>query len=267
MYYTKWKRNRHGRCNLCGCVTDLSWDHVPPKGCTEISNTEMRSIFDLLTVNHSEIKPKESQDGMKYRTLCKTCNSEIGSKYERTLIDFTKSVKKTLSSNLVLPKILNFDVQPQRLMKCVIGHIIAAKIEDEETEFDKLAREYVLKESASLPENIHFSYWLYPYCSSTVTREFFIVTPLDSRKVDTIYCQTMKFFPVAYICTDRQGFAGLSSLSQYRNAPLDEFVSIQLDISKLRDEHWPEAPNDRENYFFVGGKSVQNSIHANPRKR
>lgn len=122
--------------------------------------------------------------------------SEIGSKYERVLIDFTVSVKKSLSNKITLPRILNFNVQPQKLMKCVIGHMIAAKIEKEETEFEKLARKYVLKDSASLPEAIHFSYWLYPYYSSTVTREFFLVIPLDSSRVEIINCQTMKFFPM-----------------------------------------------------------------------
>ena len=45
--YEKKKRNLKDRCNICGKVSDLTWDHVPPKFCFNNIRVEYNSILEI----------------------------------------------------------------------------------------------------------------------------------------------------------------------------------------------------------------------------
>lgn len=264
--YAKLKREKTSICNLCMEEKPLSWDHVPPKGGIELGPVEMETVFEVLTGDRQKPRLRESQNGVKYRTLCKECNEYLGIEYDPVLNGFAISVGRYLRSSVTLPNVVNHSVKPQRLMKALLGHLVAAKVEVENTAFDQLARAYVLDPASLLPDDIHIFYWIYPYSSSVTIRDFGMFTPRGKYNEPAIF-QTLKYFPVAYLCCDKPSYAGLPALSWYREAGLDDEIELPLSMGRVEDPYWPEAPDDADGNVFFGGQSASQAIHARPRRK
>lgn len=84
-----------GICKLCNQFGQLSYEHVPPK-VTYNKNTRFRTINFLEYVkspNPLEIKYKGKieQGGIGYYSLCKSCNSFLGTNYVREFQKYTNS--------------------------------------------------------------------------------------------------------------------------------------------------------------------------------
>ena len=264
MKYATSKREKTSICNLCRKEKDLSWDHIPPKGGIEVSPVKMETIFSLMTGDREKPKTRESQNGMKYRTICSECNSFLGAEFDPIINDFANDVGRYLVSSLELPETISHPVKPQRLIKAILGHLVAAKVEVENTVFDQQAREYVLDVDATLPEDINVFYWIYPYDCSTTIRDFGMFTPRGTFQEAAIF-QTMKYFPIAYLCCDKPEYADLENLSQYREAGLDEEIEIPINLQRVEHPYWPEAPSDDPKNVFFGGRSASNAVHAKPK--
>ena len=264
MHYAKVKRERVSICNLCRREQTLTWDHVPPKGGIEISSVEMQTVFAAMTGGQASPKLRESQNGVKYRTICKACNEYLGVEYDPSLNDFAVSVGRYVRTALELPSTISHRVKPQRVMKALLGHLVAAKVEVEDTYFDKLAREYVLGPGRPMPETLNIFYWIYPYQCSVTIRDFGMFTPRGTFNEPAIF-QTLKYFPIAYLCSEKCDYAGLPSFSRYRCAGLDDEIEVPIDLRRVEDPFWPEAPSDTDNNVFFGGQSASNAVLARPR--
>lgn len=266
MYYAKSKRGeKKSTCNLCRQEKALSWDHVPPKGGIDLGPVEMETVFEIMAGDRGKPKLRESQNGVKYRTICRECNSYLGLEYDPVINDFARSIGRYLKSGIILPEQISHRVKPQRLMKALLGHIVAAKVEIEDTVFDRSARKYVLDPNLPLPDDIHIFYWIYPYATSVTIREFGMFAHGATLEQAAVY-QSLKYYPVAYLCSSQPDYAGLPALSQYRDADLDDEIEIPVDLKRLEDPYWPEAPNDKDNKIFFAGQSAAAAVHARPRR-
>ena len=265
MHYAKSKRkDKISICNLCREEKELSWDHVPPKGGIDLTPVEMNTVFNVMTGGKQQPKLRISQNGMKFRTICSSCNSYLGTHLDPIINDFALSVGNYLNTEIILPEEINHKVKPQRLMKAVLGHLVASKVEIEDTVFDQKAREYVLDIDATLPDDINIFYWVYPHNCSVTIRDFGMFTPRGTFNEPAIF-QVMKYFPIAYLCCDKSEYADLHNLSWYREAGIDDEIEIPLNLRRVEDPYWPEAPSDVENNIFFGGESASQSIHATPK--
>jgi hypothetical protein len=266
MYYAKCKREKKSICNLCRKEKSLTWDHVPPKGGIELTTVQMQTVFDLMSGDQERPKLRESQNGVKYRTICKECNDLLGLQYDSTMNNFAIEVGRYLNSSLALPEIVQCPVKPQRLLKALLGHLVAGKVEVENTKFDQIAREYVLDESARLPGGLHVFYWVYPFDCSVTMRDFGMFTPRGRFDEPAIF-QMLKYFPIAYLCSEKSEYAELDGFHAYRDYALDEECELTINLRRIHDPYWPESPSDEENNVLFGGQSVVNAIHSIPRKR
>lgn len=264
MYYAKSKREKYSICNLCRETKALSWDHVPPKGAIELTTVKMNTIFNIMTAGAEQPKLRESQNGMRYRTICSDCNSLLGSAYDIEMNNFATDIGSYLASSIELPETINHKLKPQRLMKAILGHLVAAKVDIENTEFDRLAREYVLDKSAEFPEDLSLFYWIYPHDCSVTIRDFGMFVPRGTFQKPTIF-QTLKYFPLAYLCCSEPEYANLPKLSDYRGAGLDEEIEIKINLKRVEHPYWPEAPSDKENNVLFMGQSGAGSVHAIPK--
>ena len=262
MYYQKLRREKVSLCNICREEKTLSWDHVPPKGGIEVSRVEVDTILDRLGGNEGG-KPTYSQNGLKYRTICQDCNNYLGNEFDDEINSFARNVGSFLKSSLVIPQKSLFKIRPQRLMKALMGHLCAAKVDIENTTFDRLSREYVLDKNATLPDEVHIFYWVFPYNNFVNMRDFVMFTPRGLYK-DPAMFQTLKYFPIAYMCTEASEYDGLPSLSKFRHYGLDAEVAIPVDFTLTKPRDWPEAPTDDGNVIF-GGQSAMRSLHATPK--
>ncbi len=264
MYYVKTKRGKIGRCNICSKEKRLSWDHVPPKGGITLSTMEMESLFRIFTSKEEAPKILESQNGLKFRTICKECNEFLGQKYDVAVNEFAISIGRYLKSNLHFPPTIHHRVKPIPLIKGVLGHLLAAKHEYDESLFDQQVRSFILDETSQIPEEIKVFFWIYPYNCTIVMRDFGM--PAVRGKLDKMgFFQTLKYFPVAFLATDLQSYEGLDELTRFRILEISDEVEIPINLRRVKHQYWPEMVDDGNILF--GGQAAANSIAANPKRK
>ena len=78
--YVKIKREKEGRCNICGCNEKLTWDHVPPKNSIFFRDVQIVSLFGKYDLDN--YPSTISQNGTKFRTICAKCNNILGTEYD-----------------------------------------------------------------------------------------------------------------------------------------------------------------------------------------
>ena len=115
------QNNDIGHCNICDSYEKLTEDHVPPKGSTRITQVKMLSLSKALDVGAEEAKGRYSQNGVKFKSLCGTCNNKyLGLKYDPSLNYLSNEIIKYIESNLALPRILHIKVKPNLIARAVL---------------------------------------------------------------------------------------------------------------------------------------------------
>lgn len=153
-------KNDIGYCNICDSYEKLTDDHIPPKGSTKITQVKMLSIHDALGVTEEEAKGRRSQNGVKFRTLCKKCNNEwLGLKYDPHLNYFSSELIKYADTRIALPSTIKIHTKPNLIARAVIGHMLAVGVErsNKSKVVSHLAR-YFLNPAFSLPKNVYRAY-------------------------------------------------------------------------------------------------------------
>ena len=171
LYSIKFKRGKVGLCNICKKRKHLSWDHVPPKGGIYLSAVEQETVFSHMTVAKINRKYSISQNGVKYRTICKGCNEKIGNKFDPVLNGFARSVGNILKSNLILPSTIYYKTKPNLLIRAILAHLLAVKADIDKVTMDEQIRNFIFDENASIPEEINIFYWVHPYTNKKRSRE------------------------------------------------------------------------------------------------
>ncbi len=261
MRYFKNKQERVGVCNICKNYRELTWDHVPPQGGIYSVPVEIESAFVYLYPNEKR-NFFISQNGCKYRTLCKECNSLLGSKYDYIINSLNRTLLTINKLDLYFPNRIEYITSPVSLMKGLLGHLLASKIILTESEIDPLIRECVFDDDKPIPDNIHIFYWLYPYNQTTIIHD--IAMPIRRGTISsmTIF-SILKFFPIAYLITDIPHYEDLESLSKYRNLGLRDTCKIPIRLNQMKSINWPENTDD--NNFILYQKNSSNNLTAKPK--
>jgi hypothetical protein len=260
MHYVKHKRERFGKCNICLKEANLTWDHVPPKSGIELSAVEMQTVLQRFTTNNNKFLI--SQNGVKYRTICKSCNEFLGGTYDKVMNEFSRTLSKYLNSTLILPKIISIKTKPNLLVKGIIAHLISAKAEIDEVTFDKIFRKFILNKNASIPEDLHIYYWVYPYNNIIVIRDF-MMPSIRGKFKELSFFHLLKFFPIAYLVSDSNAYENLPDLMKYCNNDCDFETDIQINLERVESYNWPEIVEDGN--IFFSGKSIESSVIAKPK--
>jgi hypothetical protein len=261
LYFTKFKREKVSQCNICKKIKPLSWDHVPPKGGIHLSSVEQETVFQHMTMPKDNRKYSISQNGVKYRTICKECNEIIGRKYDPVLNDFAYNVGKILKTKLTLPSIIYYKTKPNLLIRAILGHLLAAKADIDEVTVDEQVRNFIFDEDASIPEEIKIFYWVHPYINTVIIRD--IAMPAVRGKFGegkVGFFSILKYFPIAYLISNLKEYEGLSELTFYRNSKPRDMIDIPLDLKNIRGPEWPEIVDDGN--MIIGGRSMQSSVSA-----
>lgn len=104
MFYAKTKREANGPCNICKKHSALTWDHVPPKGGIELLPVQLDNFFcKLKGTSATEARMGRSSDGVKYRTICKGCNSFLGAEFDEVINKLNSDITKLVSTQLIMP--------------------------------------------------------------------------------------------------------------------------------------------------------------------
>ena len=245
-------------CNICGSNTALSWDHVPPKGTGNRTKVAMTLLIAAMSGTPATIR--ESQNGMKYKTICRSCNSLLGSEYDPSIISFSRTVDRYINTPIALPHTPHCSVKVQSLMKGVLGHLLAAEVGCPSYALNTSAiRNYVLDPFKPLPNTINLFFWLHDYRGSIAILDMIKYSLRDGslHRLDML-----KYFPIGFLATPSRMYDGLPSLSHYRNAESDEEVQVPVPLGARRPPDWPEAPSDHDDTVTLVGESAANAVFA-----
>jgi hypothetical protein len=260
MHYLKFKWDtKEGICNICKKKGALTWDHVPPKGGIELTTVEIRNIYQMMTKESEEGKFVESQNGVKFRTICKSCNELMGGKYDPYINEFAISIGRYLKSTLHLPSIIHHKTRPTALIRGILGHLLSAKMESDEVNFDKDMPPIVLDQNYPIPDTLHVYYWVYPYNISINLRD--VATSQFGEGAKSVAAFNMvKYFPIAYLVTNRSEFEGLEDLTRYKGININEEIEIPIWFNDIKHQFWPERKDDFTVLF--GNNSLNSSTYA-----
>jgi hypothetical protein len=246
-------------CNICGQAKVLSDDHVPPKVCPSAKNTVISKLLYQMTGDKS-FRPRISQNGITFKTICSDCNNWLGSKYDWALGEFANKVEGFIQSNLILPDSFEVECQPNAIIRSILGHILAAKTQTDNVVIDQLIRTCILDDSLPIHDDIHVFYWVYPYEKTVILRDFGMPAVRGRFDVPGFF-NMIKFYPIAFLATHRlPEYENLDSLSQFNKLSPNDKANIPIRLSPLRNATWPEQC-DMENFLMVG-RAANDSVYA-----
>ena len=264
MRYAKVKRERIGICNLCCNVAPLSWDHVPPKGSYEAGPSEIKTVFDTLTsTDGGRISTRDSQSGLKFRTICKACNEWLGAELDPTYISFSRQIGQLINSKLHLPNRIKISTFPNRLVRAIIAHLLAVKVDMDNALFEQCARKCARNLQYPIPECINIFYWVYPYSTQVAVRDVGMLFRRGHFGGKIMFCHLLKGYPIAFLVTNSTAYESLPSMLPYMSNYPDYECEIEIDLSRVEDRDWPERVD--EGNLLIGGHSFSSSVVSSPR--
>ena len=146
------------KCSICGKITKLSFDHVPPKCCGNNKNLYYISLMPKFIGDERKfVKQRHSQNGIKFQTICNECNNNLGAKYDKDLGEFYKFVIDSVN-NFKYTSFFNI----KNVVKGIIGHLLAASEFDVSKPADAM-RDFYLNKSNLLLDEYTLMICYYPY--------------------------------------------------------------------------------------------------------
>ncbi len=267
----RFKGDKEGYCNICGKYSKLTRDHIPPQGCVKPTNLELRTLTQYLTEPNG--KPVNSQSGLNFLSICGNCNNNLlGTEYDPELIEVSRQVaslvRVTRELGLSLPEKIKLSVKPQRLVRAVIGHILAGKLPTPgqppvSAPFPDALRNYFLNTSSPIPKEIEVYYWVYPSNKQIVINSLGIGSATGEGFISG-NC-LLKFFPLAFWIVWDKPFSfpiNFEKISNESFKGLDERCEIIVDLRNLSPLNYPEVPGESR-VILVHDDST---VLAQPRK-
>ena len=257
MKQIRYSSEKKGYCNICGNFDQLTFDHVPPKGCVGINKRNAVLLSEAMGCeNFGWHKSRTFQNGLKFRSICENCNSKLlGIKYDPFLKQFTSDISQvvdlSINKGFVFPKSITVNISLQRVVRSIIGHTMAAYVREKMTEpsenipYIESLRNYFLNDSEPIPDNLQIYYWVYPSEIQVIilgcSLSYF------GRKTQIIG-DLMKFYPAAFwiVWDPPDEKIELNPLISKRNLGIDEQTEVPVSYFKPPPIDWPENPRDNQ---------------------
>ena len=236
------------RCRICGKITELTKDHVPPKSLGNYKNLKYNKAFSLFDdYIGPEYFSRNARGGLYFQTICKECNSHVlGDRKDRALKEFYDSVANSLSEIILVPRFINCSIEVNNVARSVIGHLLAAKEDYDSSKKENVLREYVLNEDSMPPAGMKLYYFLYPYKSIFINRDSAYAERINYKNKVMIF-SCFYVFPIAFLLTSGELDLELNDMFSYCTDRPDERKTILFDLESqyiphtknLRHFQWP----------------------------
>lgn len=230
---------------------------MPPKGVNKFHKMKLDEIASVLGAEQAGKKQgREFQQGVKFRSLCRNCNGNLlGGEYDPSLVDLSNKVSSYLNSLVALPSITTFTTSPGRVIRSVLGHILALNIERfPRGEFGDAAANLVLNPEEPIPEELGVYYWLYPFWDQVAIRHFGLLVHFGAPP---LVVSLIKFMPLAFMITwnPERGFKiPFPNMADFAIGSGDHLADITVHFSNIPHQRYPEAP-DKNGATLHGNES------------
>ncbi len=250
-----------GHCVICGKFGPLTKDHVPPRGCNNVSDVILLSFAES---NHSQSQSKTTiaQGGTHFRTLCGTCNNtRLGGDYDPELVklsnEITNFARAVSERRIVLPESIVAWVKPQRIARAVLGHVLAAhsvsqvKSPPISAPLSNAIQKYFLDPNESLPKELDIYFGVYPHKRQVIIKN---AGKISLSRNGGLFGHIIKFLPLGFWIL-REKPKGVSielpALVPDKGMGFDDMHQLTISLRGLPAIDFPEAPADDEAIFFA----------------
>lgn len=247
-------------CNICEQKGTLTDDHIPPRCCGNSKAIVARRIYaEQLVARQVDAK---SADGLKWRTLCRTCNGDRLGRWDPALGDLASKVMAFISGGPNDPATFQIEFRGGAVLRSILGHTLAAKQQIDAVPIDKKLRDYLMGR-APLDPNIGVYWWLYPFLPTVVARDFTWVEVEGVGGKSPGLATVIKFLPLAFLIVDENASANFDSTKLWPLGPyvaLDDDAVVTQAINRmgLVNPGWPERPMG--NHLVLGGKTYTDAV-------
>lgn len=182
-------------------------------------------------------------------------------KWDGALGEFAAQVKSVIIPAMLLPEKLALTIRPGAVLRSVLGHVLAAKVEDDAVTTDEKLRDYFMGKSG-LDNDIKVYCWLYPRGATIVSRDFTFVELEGRGEKSPGLLSVVKFFPLAFCVLDGSGQLReaqfLTELQGFADSNPSVEATVQIRRKPIPYPGWPETP--RGNHLVLGGRTFADSV-------
>jgi hypothetical protein len=237
------KKKEKDYCNLCKKWRRLSMDHIPPKGGIEIFDEEITDLYENSGTDQyigweSRENVECSQSGLKFRSLCKKCNSMLGVGFDPDINKLNTNVQiiyASIYTPLQQAQVAQIKTNPLKIAKGIIGHIIAARNNLNTSPYEEKLRDWFWNDDVCPDEEINIYYWFYPHPLKIIARDLSI-----SFSDKTFFSQVLKYYPLAFWVTDKKVPFPIFNLMDYIK---NQDCNIPLSFDPVLQDIFPELPD------------------------
>lgn len=120
-----------GECHICGAITELTFEHVPPRAAFNdrpVVNTPFERLLKAEDLDDLvKLKGPQSQKGAGGYTLCASCNNDTGAWYGNAFVDWAYQALHIIEYASTAPSLYyTYHIFPLRILKQIICMFFSA---------------------------------------------------------------------------------------------------------------------------------------------
>lgn len=183
-------------CNICLKPAKLTLDHVPPEAALPVSHARVRPLFARAD------RPRNSQSGVKFRTLCGICNGDrLGGDYDKALLEMCTQARRLHRNSHLLSRMPYVEIAPGRVVRSLFGHLLAAKDHTPHSKADELMRAFFLDPASTDLGGLNVLYWAHPDRSVRMARDT-VSVDFDGPQLGMVRCDMLVWYPLGFLVCD-----------------------------------------------------------------
>jgi hypothetical protein len=251
-----------GTCRLCEKETDLSFEHVPPRVAFNRKTTYLSVEFDdFIKVDNpleEKYKGKKKQGGIGYNSLCKDCNSFLGSNYVNSYTKWTMVGKELLErGNFQIVEYTALKQEPLKLLKQILSMFLAINKEWYLKAYPEISEFVKNPESNILPDKYRVFTYLKNEGNIRYSHHGVIYKPELGGAVN---CSEIAFAPYGYVLLidfDKR-LTLLNEITHFKNFALNDELDLKMKMFKLPTYgHFPLDYRNKEQYAADIKKGIE----------
>jgi hypothetical protein len=193
-------KGKRGSCALCTHYSDLTENHIPPEAVGNDGFWIGRSYLTAATEGKEMFQGRAFRGGLRFRTLCRDCNSGLGGREDKAIIDFFDRVRKLVESPIITSPIIRVPAKPNLIYRGLLAHLISANDSGVPCSFDSEAREIFFGRRDIRLSSWNLFYWIFTGSSIFLMRNAYHTQWHPSVEVTPI--QILKSYPLGYVCSE-----------------------------------------------------------------
>lgn len=234
------RRVVEGKCQICGNVGPLNYEHVPPRAAFNDGRVVEPDTDRILKSDSIEYldnrRGRVNQRGVGGYTLCYSCNNRTGLLYVPAYVEFANDLYGICHGVPVFKSgMIQITTKPLNVLKQILVMFCSCNGPRFAEVHEQLIRFLLNPESRDYPRNFHLSIALFNPEHSALVRSSGIVSQMDLDTKQVSVFSEISFPPLVIVLnlSERQPDRRLTNIDWFSNYNYNEVKTIPLILHSL----------------------------------